>query len=83
MSRRRGWLALVCLAFVALGVYAALVQIGVGLGGTGKGRPVLWNAYIASLEYFTGVGHGAAWVAAWLVLVRGERKGARRWNCTR
>ena len=65
----RGAIAGALLILAALGVWMVVDQLRGGLGTTGKGRPIYWSAYVASLMFFTGVGHGAAWLAAFSVSV--------------
>ena len=65
MRALRALLFVLLLGLVVSAGLAAATQLGHGLEETGKSRPVYWSAFIASLLFFTGIGHGAAWVALW------------------
>ena len=48
------------LFFVAAGILAWSLQVGLGIGETGKNRPVFWGGYIASYVYWIGISCAAS-----------------------
>jgi Ni/Fe-hydrogenase subunit HybB-like protein len=63
LGTRRYWIWIFCLlAVIALGFFAYLRQLNVGLGITGMGRDVTWGLYIAQFTFFVGVAASAVMV---------------------
>jgi molybdopterin-containing oxidoreductase family membrane subunit len=57
---------------VAVGVWAYVRQLILGLGVTGMNRPVFWGVYIVNFVFFIGLSHAGTLVSAILRIVKAE-----------
>jgi len=60
------------LAVIALGGYAYLIQLRVGLGATGLNNQVSWGLYITNFVFFIGVSHAGTLISAILRVTGAE-----------
>src|SRR3990172_13412710 len=74
--QRSGWgfwlLVGTLLAVIAVGVYAYVPQIRVGLGVTGLNDRISWGIYITNFVFFIGVSHAGTLISAILRVTGAE-----------
>jgi len=74
--QRSGWgfwlLVGTLLAVIAVGVYAYVTQIRVGLGVTGLNDRISWGIYITNFVFFIGVSHAGTLISAILRVTGAE-----------